>query len=67
MLIVKDIVVEYLEKNGFDGLMHDNDCCCSTNNICDDMTSDCQPAYKIPCDCEDDCDFHMTRTKNETN
>ena len=70
MLIVKDIVVEFLNKNGFDGLINDDDyCCCLTAEICDEMTGDCQPSYVYKCDdgceCDGDYDYHyhMTRTK----
>jgi len=68
MLTVKDIVEEFLNKNGFDGLINDDDCFCLTAEICDGITGDCY-AYKCDdeCECNGAYDFHMTRTKNETN
>ena len=57
---VDDIVTKFLNDNGYDGLKHDDDCCCLTDDRCDDATFDCQPAYKVPCDCDDGCNYHMT-------
>ena len=53
-MTVADIVKEYLERNGFDGLCNpylkcgcgiEDPYCCN----CDDII-DCQPAYKHNCD-----------------
>jgi hypothetical protein len=65
---VLGIVKEYLNERKYSGLIHGDDCCCETEFICDDITKDCQPGYKVPCDCDCGCDFHMTRRKpNERN
>lgn len=59
-MTVKEIVKDYLEQNGFDGLCSEN-CGCGLDDImpCDCETNNCQPAYKHKCkadctDCGDD-------------
>lgn len=45
---VKEIVKEYLEKNGFGGL-HDDYCGCEINDLfpCDNVCSNCIPGIKV--------------------
>jgi hypothetical protein len=62
MPTIKEIVREYLEKNGYDGLFND-DCACLLNDLypCGEI-GNCQAGYKGACnggDCEGDCDFHI--------
>lgn len=63
---VKDIVAEFLEAHGYDGLFDaDNDCACSLDDLfpCGEGSLIyCQPGYKIPCNCGDH-DFHIGREK----
>ena len=54
-MTVKEIVKEYLEKNGYDGLCSEN-CGCGLYNLmpCEMFASDstvigCKPAYKRKC------------------
>ncbi len=53
--IVKEIVAEYLEKNGFDGLFSCSECACTKDDLepCDEMRGDCEAGYFIPKDHED--------------
>lgn len=46
---IKEIVTEYLEKNGYDGL--DSGCCwCGLEDImqCDNNIANCEAGYKVP-------------------
>lgn len=44
---VRDIIIEYIKANDFDGLSGD-DCGCDLNNLCpcDECCIECVPAYK---------------------
>jgi hypothetical protein len=44
----KEIIAQYLKKNGFDGLATD-DCGCRIDDLfpCSSDFSDCQPAHRI--------------------
>jgi hypothetical protein len=60
-MTIREIVAEYLEKNGFDGLM--SECCaCARTDIGKDCGIDnnywlgCTPGYWIKCD---GCDEHQ--------
>ena len=61
---VKEIVIEYLENNGYDGLYAD-DCGCPIDDLfLYECGTDCQPGYKTACDpdtctLDGDCDFHI--------
>mgnify|MGYP001574958709 CR=1 FL=1 len=62
---VKEIVSEYLIKNGYDGLFCD-DCGCEAGELmpCDSFIDICEPGHKIPCNPETcgaggDCLFHI--------
>ncbi len=49
---VKDIVIEYLKKNGYDGLCNDNQCGCKLDHFmpCDGDVIACVPAYHHECE-----------------
>jgi hypothetical protein len=50
-MTVREIIKEYLDKNGFDGLCND-DCGCGTDDLApclDGPKLDCNPAYKNQC------------------
>lgn len=54
----KDIIIKYLNENGFDGLFNfDAPCGCLATDLapCGNLSSDCKPGYKIICKPED-CD-----------
>jgi len=63
--IVIDIIAEYLTKNNYDGLCGD-ECGCEIKDLFSCESSNvmsCAPGYKIPCDCEEKCFWHMTTQK----
>lgn len=73
MPTVQDIIVEYLNQRGYDGLRSDYyDCQCAlhrrdSNGPCSNMRHDCEPGYVVPCDCDnsnvhpdDLCGFHIS-------
>ena len=63
---VKSIVKQYLRKNNFDGLCHiDGECACDLSDLapCDHISLDCEPGYKLPCECEEEHLFHITTKK----
>ena len=59
---VREILIDYLIGNGFDGLFNeDGTCACSIDELCacGDPTEHCQPGIKVPCDCPEHCDYHI--------
>lgn len=69
-MIVKDIIKDYLELKGFDGLYNDNECGCENSDLipCDEDFRFCEPGYKtkcIPgqCNADGDCPFHIGAKK----
>ena len=71
---VKEIVLEYLKKHNFEGLVG-NECCCEVKDLmpCDGLMTgasqtDCEPGYKCDCNPETctvdgDCPFHISTEK----
>jgi len=66
-MTVKEIVADWLEKHGYDGLAH-NECGCALDDLmpCDGANNigDCVPAIKVRCDPETcpydgDCEYHL--------
>ena len=65
-MTVKDIIKEYLIKNGYDGLYYD-DCGCVLEDFypcSSEAILDCCPGYKTEfpngkCDCGEGCDYHI--------
>ncbi len=53
-MTTKEIVIEYLKQNGFDGLCSD-ECGCSLDDLicCDEDFQGCEPAYASICDGKD--------------
>lgn len=66
---VRNIVVDYLIKNGYEGLVEpDGECGCGLDDLftCDSENIEgCQPGYKIPCNCGEGCNFHIVTVKPE--
>lgn len=59
-MTIKEITLEYLKANGFDGLSCDT-CRCFIDDLmpCDGLgvpRTDCTPGYRIPCPNPDECD-----------
>lgn len=49
---VREIIIKYLDENGFDGLVNPGLCGCSKDEIClceGINDNECQPAYKRCC------------------
>ena len=62
---VKEIVSEYLIKNGYEGLFCDS-CGCEVGDLmpCDSFIDHCEAGHKVPCIPETcgangDCKFHI--------
>ncbi len=65
---VRKIVVDFLTKNGYDGLCDSEiECGCLTSDLCPcgGSMNDCQPAYRVPGVGSTDFDFQMTTKKPE--
>ncbi len=63
---LKDIVRQYLNENGYDGLYSEGECACKLDDLfpCDDPNEDCQAGYLNKCDPETcnldgDCLWHI--------
>lgn len=51
-MTVYDIVKQYLQDNGYDGLCNkDHECGCWIDDLlcCDEIGMNCEPAYRAPC------------------
>jgi hypothetical protein len=50
-MTAKEIIIKYLQDNGYDGLCND-DCGCGINDLfpCGGSPDNCVPAYKSKCD-----------------
>lgn len=60
-----EVVAQWLEDNGYDGLYSDcGDCGCTLPDLypCGDLSLHCQPGYRAPCDCGDH-DWHIVAKK----
>lgn len=62
---VREIVVAYLKKHGYDGLCTD-DCGCGLDDLapCGECMDLCVPGYKRPAE-DDDYDFIITPEKQQ--
>ncbi len=62
-MTVLDIVRQYLESNGFDGLYSPSECGCKRDDLapCGEMGTECMPGYLQPGD--DECDFYIGPAK----
>jgi hypothetical protein len=50
MTYLSEFLTECLKEKGYGGLWS-NDCACDVNDLmpCCEVTTDCQPAYRVPC------------------
>jgi len=65
---VKQIVAEYLQTHGFDGLVNkDAECGCDLAQLiaCEGPCDDCEPGYKRIGSPEEDCPFYISIEKPE--
>lgn len=67
-MTVKDIVQEYLDKNGYEGLTNQaGECACLKDELapcCADGIMDCEAGHKVPCNPETcavggGCEWHI--------
>lgn len=59
---VQEILVAHLRARGYDGLFNDDRACgCTVEDFatCGDIWTNCQPGYRIPCQCGEGCDFDI--------
>lgn len=61
-------IKDWLEDNGYEGLVDpDDECGCGIEGLMpcvnNDGIGDCEPGYKIPCTCGEDCGYHITTIK----
>lgn len=65
-----DMIVKYLEENGYDGLCEpDNECGCLLNDLmpCDsEFAMWCEAGHRVECTCGEGCDFHVVAGKRES-
>lgn len=73
---VHEIVKDWLEKYGYDGLRGPfGECACEIDDLMPchgimwaaDSQAECEPGYKVPCDCGEGCGYHIVSTKAEVN
>jgi hypothetical protein len=71
---VKEIIKQWLEQNGYDGLYSDSlGCGCELSELCPcegESIKDCGPGYKIDgCNCGQEslirCDFHIVSSRRK--
>jgi hypothetical protein len=63
---VSDIVLAYLKEHGYDGLVDpDGECACDVTSLapCDHLTEHCLAGWKVPCNCGQECDWHIVTTR----
>jgi hypothetical protein len=46
---IREIVTEYMEKNGFTAIKAPLNCECFLGDMCDEPSKNCQMAYKVTC------------------
>ena len=54
---VKTILIDFLKQHNYDGLLNaDLECGCAIDDLipCDFNFSECEPAYKLECPCENE-------------
>lgn len=58
---VLQIVAEYLQAHGYNGLYSPDDCACVLEALahCGEMRTDCMAGMRIPCDCGGGCAWHV--------
>jgi len=68
---VLEIIATYLRENGYDGLCKgkalEEGCGCLLNDLapCGEPCMHCEPGYQVPCDCEQGCQWHVSKEKED--
>ena len=67
LITVKEIVVQYLESNGYDGLFLPGECACKIDGLmpCEGYCGDCEPGVLLEGD--DIHDFYVARKEEDKN
>lgn len=66
---VTNIVHDYLEISGYDGLYNPGLCACELSDLmpCGEVQGECYAGYKIDGDgLKCDCNFHISKTRDST-
>jgi len=64
---VKTILSEYLKQHGYDGLFNaELECGCTIDDLfpCEADFSECEPAYKLECPCENEGKYDVCEYKD---
>lgn len=67
---VKTILSEYLKQHGYDGLFNaELECGCTIDDSfpCEADFSECEPAYKLECPCENEGEYDVCEYKDGYN
>ncbi len=64
-MTLKEIVLEYLKKNDYDGLFRNGECGCKTDDLmpCEGVCDTCEPGYLKEGD--EEFDYFITPDKEE--
>jgi hypothetical protein len=67
MKSVMDILYEYLNTHGYDGLFYPGECSCLKEDLilCESDPRACIPGYKVECRCGEGCDWDIAGEKEE--
>ena len=66
---VKQILTTWLRERGYEGLFYAGfECGCEVNDLmpCGVYQRECQPGFKTPCDCGEDCEWHISGDRQYT-
>jgi len=63
----RNMARKFLMDSGYDGLVQfDGECSCKISDLVPCSGEDfykCEAGYKVDCNCDMNCDFHITTTK----
>ncbi len=69
-MTIQEILLEFLEENGFDGFSLGKRCCCDSTAFleCINMSQFCRPGYLVECDCATGVhEYHITEDSEYPN
>ena len=64
-MTIKEIIKQYLEEHGYDGLYNEDECACSLDELfpCDGSWPTCKPGYMQPAPEDSGYDFFIVPSK----
>lgn len=67
MKTVDNIILEYLEANGYGGLYNDAECACKIDDLvsCGEMAGSCTPGYLVDAPSGNVNDFYICASKDD--